>query len=138
MTNLLNKIDGIALGGRITAIMGPTGSGSFCLKINEKKNSYKINFVKKKKKKEKQLFWMFWATNFFSYFFFISSYKNVFFFLLISSAKRVKSKNSSLKGEILVNGKERGRNWKGICGYVMQDDVLLFSLSFHSFHFSFF
>ena len=53
MTNLLNKIDGIALGGRITAIMGPTGSGSFCLKINEKKNSYKINFVKKKKKKGK-------------------------------------------------------------------------------------
>lgn len=39
-------------------------------------------------------------------------------------AGRIDSRKSKLEGEILVNGKERGKNWKGISGYVLQDDML--------------
>jgi hypothetical protein len=38
-------------------------------------------------------------------------------------AGRVDAKQATLEGEILVNGKEKGKNWKGISGYVLQDDV---------------
>lgn len=37
--------------------------------------------------------------------------------------------NGELDGEILVNGKSRGRGFRSICAYVMQDDVLFANLT---------
>ena len=43
--------------------------------------------------------------------------------LLDVIAGRMDPQKSILEGEMMVNGKPREKNWKGISGYVLQDDV---------------